>query len=1108
MVVDRTARAAAAASRPVLVELVFAGDPGVSMDTLCDAWPDRSRAAVQTSIWRLRRLLGPDSIITSGEVYRLGDAVAVDVDRFENEIERGIEDFELVSTGEAEVHLRRALASWRGLPDPVHLTDSGRTRRERVIELRAVAIEHLARVWIETGASGQAIDVLRELLDEQPLREQAWSSLVSAHDASGESTVAAAVATEAIGVLSGTGVEPSTGLARVLARTRRVALAEATRAEPSIPVWLEASRRGREFVGRAEETETLAQFLERTGAGHAVAAVVSGVSGVGKTRLLAETAALASARGMNVWGGRWDSHVRTPHQGLVEVLRSLVDESPLSVVAANMLDSIASTTDAGEARPGHQPPDLHQILTIVGDVVAGVTIDRPTLLVLDDVQWASHVSLLMLRHLVQSNPTVPLALLVGLSTSVPVDRSTRQILDGVVRPNGSRWLELGGLSPIEVAALPEVAHGARSVGEDSRSLGRSIVTYTGGNPLLIDRVLDEPGIIERVLRSDQGIPDSSSLPARLAAAAGTFLTELDDAARVILGTAALIGTDFDLALLQRAIPEPVDAAIAQGTAARLVELHGHRASFLHNLLAEALIDTLDVETRQLAHARIAEALGGIDPGASPIDVFALAHHLDLAGSLVPAPRVVEVAHRAAVVAGAQFDFGIAAHFFEIAANHAPFPAAVDQLLAAVEESTLDGDATEASRLLKRAERQARPAAGAVELAKVAVAACELSLRVDGYVSDEASGLVREVRVRFDPRADEELYSELSFFDSLGRESARALFAVARAEPDPNRGVAIAERGLELGPLSARPGLVDHLRASTSVDGRVLGTLWDWVVGVQDGVATLDAPDRAAELDGLATRQGVDDAVRWRVVSWHATRAIACGEFRLGGALAERAAAMGQALADRRWRMKAVMARWTHQGCLEFLTGSTTGTVHGVGRYWGTGALFSRPWDAHRLAWAGRFSEARTLLGESLAQARRRLVPDGARLVHLMLLASAAHAMNDESTARGLREDLDPHRSQAAVHVESFIGLIEHNAALLAGTTGDLEAAIGGFRSAAEQAASRGAEPYAVLSRMQHLLHLERRGEPGDGRKHARLRPAVLADAERLGMPRVGQVLSL
>ena len=58
------------------------------------------------------------------------------------------------------------------------------------------------------------------------------------------------------------------------------------------------------LVGRAAELSTLASLLDEAAAGHAVAALVGGDAGVGKSRLVAEVAARAASRGFTVLTGQ------------------------------------------------------------------------------------------------------------------------------------------------------------------------------------------------------------------------------------------------------------------------------------------------------------------------------------------------------------------------------------------------------------------------------------------------------------------------------------------------------------------------------------------------------------------------------------------------------------------------------------------------------------------------------------------------------------------------------------------------------------------------------------------------------------------------------------
>ncbi len=59
------------------------------------------------------------------------------------------------------------------------------------------------------------------------------------------------------------------------------------------------------LVGRATEFGRLTRVLDQAAAEEPVVALVSGDAGMGKTRLVAELATVAAARGFMVLYGRW-----------------------------------------------------------------------------------------------------------------------------------------------------------------------------------------------------------------------------------------------------------------------------------------------------------------------------------------------------------------------------------------------------------------------------------------------------------------------------------------------------------------------------------------------------------------------------------------------------------------------------------------------------------------------------------------------------------------------------------------------------------------------------------------------------------------------------------
>ncbi len=1115
VVVDGTPRPVPPNVRRLLVELAFAGPTGLSIDELCEIGPGRSRAAVQTVIWRVRKIIGSDGVVTERDRYRLGDQIEVDVDRFEREVRDGWDAAVRDDAAEAADLLGAALARWRGMPDEVEATDEGVQRRRVVISERAAAIERWAQVVLRHGdadGTGEIVETLRALVSEQPLREGAWATLIEAHHAAGEPARAAAVTAEAIAVLAAAGMDPS--------HERLTAAVQRSTGQPkrprrsrnaAVPAWLEAVRDGRSFVGREAELDALVGGIERGLGGRTAMIVVAGEAGAGKSRLLAEAARLAAPRGLVVWGGRWDRHQSTPFQGIVEAIDQVLDSVAVGAIDRSLSDRLRPFQDSldpadPEATPARD--DLPTLCEAVVDLFTAATRDRPALLVLDDLHWASWSSLLILRHLVRSCPTLPLCVLVGLRTSDPIAPSMRDLLDELIREHAVDWVELAGLTPVGLAAMPEVAELAEQRAEDLREFATWTAGVTGGNALLVDRLLDAPDFIDHFRA---GGPDRSlAPPARIAAVVASHVAELPDATKKVLGVAALFGPEIDTDLLQRVSDGPVVSALAAGRAARLLTGTGRRVRFVHDLVAVSLAAALPAKDRLAAHLRIADEIEQHLDGRGRVRRYELAYHLAQASPLAPPARVRAVATAAAELAAGQLEFGLAARCFETAAAHAEPSEVADILLRAAHAAVHDGDVDRARSLLARAEDAARRSGDPASSARVAIDACELVLRVDGYVTAPARALAAAARAGLDPRAHPALDTALAFELALAEQRPDALVGTVERQRSPADRVVFAERALELGHLEAQARLCEILVDAGTADGDVLGVIWSWVHAVQEGTAHLDDAARAKELARARQDSSVSAHAHWSAEVWHATRLIAMGRFAEGTAAAEHAVTTGRSEPEAAWRLRAVMSLWLHEGCIDFLTGrarTTNVPIDGTGRLWGQGPHFSRTWDAHRLAWGGELERARAELDRSCEALRDRAGQGGGWLMHLTLLGSAAYATSDQARAGDLLAQLEPHRGRRSLCPDGYIGAIDHSMALLHGVRGDLDRAVEGLRAAAVAHDIVGAEPFAVLSRTQLVLHLRRRGQTADLDEAAALVPEILSDADRLDMPRVRRMLA-
>ena len=160
--------------------------------------------------------------------------------------------------------------------------------RERFRERYLSHLLRLAEVLAADGDYAEATRVGRELLRNDPLREETSRFLMRVHVAAGDRAAAVRVYYECVSTLQRElGVEPS---AETIA-----AYAAITRSEPSGPA--EPNRIAETtLVGRDDEWQQLIEHWRDAEKGDAHLVLVSGEPGVGKTRLVEELAAWCAHR--------------------------------------------------------------------------------------------------------------------------------------------------------------------------------------------------------------------------------------------------------------------------------------------------------------------------------------------------------------------------------------------------------------------------------------------------------------------------------------------------------------------------------------------------------------------------------------------------------------------------------------------------------------------------------------------------------------------------------------------------------------------------------------------------------------------------------------------
>jgi DNA-binding NarL/FixJ family response regulator len=884
------------------------------------------------------------------------------------------------------------------------------------------------------------------------------------------------------------------------------------------------------FVGRASELAMLHAMVPWGEEDGRRVVLVGGEAGSGKSRVVREFGATAAAEGAWVLYGACDAVVPAPYGPFVDALDHLVRVAPPDELRdalgttggelTRLLPDLALRSGAATA-PGGADPDTerHRLHTAVTDLLAGVSRQRPVLLVLEDVHWADAPTLGLLRHLARAGPHMRVLLLATFrDTEADVTDSLSETLADLRRSDDVIRVRLPGLSGEEVAEFVQRAAGG-SADADVREVAQAISDLTAGNAFLVCqlwRALLDAGIVApadgglRLTRPVTGL----GTPESVREVAGRRLAHLRRTTSDLLELAATAGPEFDLDVLRRAagtdepaLRDAVDEAVRSGMIEEL-PTRGLGYRFTHELVRRALYDGLTGVRRAELHLRVGEALERT--GARPAD---LAHHFAAAAPLGGAERGAEYNLLAARAAAAALAYEEAADRLRVALElgaHAP-PARADLLLELGTAHHRAGKAVDALDAFAEAAEIAGELGDAELLARAAIgyeAACwrpimtmpvavELLERAADLLPDDPSelrvgvlgGLARALQIRgLHARGGAVRAEAVAMARALGDRAALAKVLVgsywSRGTESPERVLAMLTEARD---IAAELGDAD-LRAEAM----------NWRIAALVSLSEIEtARAEVAAVRAAAERSAQPFHVH---VAEHSGSAIALCEGRLADA---------EAMAER-------SHEWSR-----LLTGRDASGVYGI-------QMFGIRREQGRLAelaplvrllaaeprgpgpWRPGLVVLLTELGIE-DEARRELAGiaadglDALRaslwLVSLAYLTDAAAALGDAAIAALLYPELEPHAGANVMigHVVACYGAADRQLGMLAATLGDWDRAAHHFERAMALNRRMGALTWLAHTAYHYGAMLLARGDGGRDRAAALLGEAE-ALARQIGMP--------
>jgi DNA-binding NarL/FixJ family response regulator len=379
----------------------------------------------------------------------------------------------------------------------------------------------------------------------------------------------------------------------------------------------------RPFVGRERELELIEEVLEGTCAGDARFLFVSGETGIGKTRLLAELLAQAGERGcLALHGSAAEFERELPFGPVVdavdEYLESL-DPHVFQRLASEDLRELAAvfpalrSLDPGSDQPTTAAERFRTHRAVCG-LLEQLASRQPLVLAIDDLHWADGASLELAAHLLRRPPHAAVMVAATFRRG-EVERVLTRALQRGVRGTVRR-IDLGPLPRAQAQAL---------VGRTGPAEYERLYEASGGNPFYLLELARMGGDGERRLLADG---DGDGVPGAVAASTAGELEGLTARARGLAQAAAVAGDPFELDLAAAtANMTEADALDALDELIARDLVHStqvpRRFRFRHPLVRRAVYESCSPGARIAAHGRAGAGLAARGAPAT-----ARAHHVE------------------------------------------------------------------------------------------------------------------------------------------------------------------------------------------------------------------------------------------------------------------------------------------------------------------------------------------------------------------------------------------------------------------------------------------------------------------------------------------------
>ncbi|MEP6661152.1 MAG: AAA family ATPase [Acidimicrobiales bacterium] len=366
-------------------------------------------------------------------------------------------------------------------------------------------------------------------------------------------------------------------------------------------------------IGREAELDRLRRAVHQALVGRPACVLLVGEGGIGKTRLIGETAVVAQQLGLAVLSGRAPIASPAAFSVISDALRSWLRTHPMTHPMTPFDRGLELLLPEWPvvARSSDLETDQLRLLALEGVVQllrAVIETTDGAVLIADDLHKADPESLETIRYIA----TARMDGLTIVGTLRPSESREADELAQLLRRDG--LAEVIDVLPLDERAVGELVAALLDANPPS-PLVADILARTDGVPLLVEELVRGHVLAGTVRLDDGGATwrgGASKVPGTIRDLVDARLALLNQAERDVVVAGAVVG-DFE-PILMRALTDAGDAELAAtlsaGIRAGLLETTGGSISFRHAIIREAVLDATVPHLVDTLHRRAADALSG------------------------------------------------------------------------------------------------------------------------------------------------------------------------------------------------------------------------------------------------------------------------------------------------------------------------------------------------------------------------------------------------------------------------------------------------------------------------------------------------------------------